>query len=348
MTNDFRRVLKNIMNITNEQLDKIKEILSGYDIYQEYFHHVATIDCDFKVFANKEVECLYYLFVDIFDKFPKERFGKFELKGKFINIDHIDSYKKEMSGKRILLVADFITDIDEIRKDIQALKKDSDLRKRLFDENLTRENLEIITRKYCGLIPYRVFNDPYGKKDFQMPKDKAPLLAKAIMGSAYVENRQTSINMNNARSSNSNGNRGSFWSRLFGTKTEAESNTSLGQYTSTTTYTKNEGVLFYKSGAVIFNKKLYSKFNYATKDSETGVRTQVDSILIGEVNEERLKRDEEYRKAFVTEIFSPSRLKNARTVSGFPYIGNFTESKRFEYDMDAIKDFNELVQYGNT
>ena len=122
MTNDFRRVLKNIMNITNEQLDKIKEILSRYDIYQEYFHHVATIDCDFKVFANKEVECLYYLFVDIFDKFPKERFGKFELKGKFINIDHIDSYKKEMSGKRILLVADFITDIDEIRKDIQALK----------------------------------------------------------------------------------------------------------------------------------------------------------------------------------------------------------------------------------
>ena len=37
MTNDFRRVLKNIMNITNEQLDKIKEILSRYDIYQEYF-----------------------------------------------------------------------------------------------------------------------------------------------------------------------------------------------------------------------------------------------------------------------------------------------------------------------
>ncbi len=279
--------------------------------------------------------------------------NKINIDGKLVILNPVSVQGTNIIVKPYVFIESYrnmdLTTVDVIygNLNINELRKNEPLRKRLFDENLTRENLEIITRKYCGLIPYRVFNDPYGKKDFQMPKDKAPFLAKAIMGSAYVENRQTSINMNNARSSNSNGNRGSFWSRLFGTKTEAESNTSLGQYTSTTTYTKNEGVLFYKSGAVIFNKKLYSKFNYATKDSETGVRTQVDSILIGEVNEERLKRDEEYRKAFVTEIFSPSRLKNARTVSGFPYIGNFTESKRFEYDMDAIKDFNELVQYGN-
>ena len=136
--------------------------------------------------------------------------NKINIDGKLVILNPVSVQETNRTVKPYVFIESYrnmdLTTVDVIygNLNINELRKNEPLRKRLFDENLTRENLEIITRKYCGLIPYRVFNDPYGKKDFQMPKDKAPFLAKAIMGSAYVENRQTSINMNNARSSNSN------------------------------------------------------------------------------------------------------------------------------------------------
>lgn len=77
------------MNLTYNDLYKIKQLFVGYSIYREYFHNVAIVDCDFKVFANQEVENLYYLFEDIFNKFPEEQLENFQPKGKFVNIEDI-------------------------------------------------------------------------------------------------------------------------------------------------------------------------------------------------------------------------------------------------------------------
>lgn len=110
------------MNITNNDLKKIKKLFVGYSIYQEYFHNVAIANCDFKVFANERVEKLYYLFVNIFNKFPEEQLENFQPKGNFINIDYINEYKNEINGKKVLLVDDFIVDANIVNKNIQKLQ----------------------------------------------------------------------------------------------------------------------------------------------------------------------------------------------------------------------------------
>lgn len=75
------------------------------------------------------------------------------------------------------------------------------------------------------------------------------------------------------------------------------------------TYTSTQGVLFYRSGTVILDDRICSKYNYCTKDAETGIKNEFDSILITGVDENRLRMDTEYRRKFVEEVLRPSRLK---------------------------------------
>lgn len=242
--------------------------------------------------------------------------------------------------------------------DIQALKKDSDLRKRLFETMLTRENVETITRKYCGLIPQSLTTDPYGKIHFNYDKSTVIALARSMSKSAYVENRQTSIRMNNSGGKGysfsdlegapkKQGKRKGFFDRIFGGTGKGDNSTSssqLGRYQGTTTYTKNEGIIFYRSGVVILGDSQFLKYNYATKDSETGLQTELNSFLVGSLDEDRLRWDDTYRRNFVNEVLSPSRLKNARTVPMFPYIGEFTDSGHFQNNIDNFLEFNKIVE----
>ena len=169
--------------------------------------------------------------------------------------------------------------------DINRLKKDENARKTLFEEILTRKNLEGLTRKYCGAIPI-VSIGTNGRKVIRYDREDMKAFVNSILRNALVGNRRTSIKMNvNDRNrkvsfSDLEGSSGSFWDRFFGKKKESSTKTELDSYSGTTTYTKNEGVICFKSGAVIFNKSLFSKINYATKDEETGAKTQFDSILI--------------------------------------------------------------------
>ena len=235
--------------------------------------------------------------------------------------------------------------------DISAIKKDSDLRKKLFETILTRENLELITRKYCGLIPASITTDPYGRAHYDYDRQSMMLLAKSVFSTAYLENRQTTIQMNNSersgfsKSSTKKG-KGLF-DRIFGTSDKSkkdENQNQLGTYNNMTTYTKNEGVLFYRSGVVIFNKSKFLKFNYATKDTETGIQTEVNNFLISDFDEDRLRWDDEYRKNFVKEVLTPSRLKNNRGVPLFPFIGEFTDSGHFQNNIDVWVAFNEITE----
>ena len=233
----------------------------------------------------------------------------------------------------------------------ELIKKDSDLRKKLFETLLTRENLELITRKYCGLIPASITTDPYGRAHYDYDRQSMMLLAKSVFSTAYLENRQTTIQMNNSersgfsKSSTKKG-KGLF-DRIFGTSDKSkkdENQNQLGTYNNTTTYTKNEGVLFYRSGVVIFNKSKFLKFNYATKDTETGIQTEVNNFLISDFDEDRLRWDDEYRKNFVKEVLTPSRLKNNRGVPLFPFIGEFTDSGHFQNNIDVWVAFNEITE----
>lgn len=231
--------------------------------------------------------------------------------------------------------------------DINRLKKDENARKTLFEEILTRKNLEGLTRKYCGAIPI-VSIGTNGRKVIRYDREDMKAFVNSILRNALVGNRRTSIKMNvNDRNrkvsfSDLEGSSGSFWDRFFGKKKESSTKTELDSYLGTTTYTKNEGVICFKSGAVIFNKSLFSKLNYATKDEETGAKTQFDSILIGGLDFERMRTDQQYWQNFVDKFMSPSALKNARSAEMFPYIGNFTESGEIDFDPLIWDEFNKL------
>lgn len=231
--------------------------------------------------------------------------------------------------------------------DIDKLKKDENVRKFLFEQLLTRKNLDEITRRYCGAIPI-VSIGAYGRKEIGYGQEDMQAFAKSVIKNALLGNRRTSIKMNTNNGnrkvsfSDLEGSSGSFWDKLFGKKKESKPKTELGKYSETTTYTKNEGVICLKSGAVIFNKSLFLKLNYATKDEETGNKTKFDSILIGDFDFERMRTDEQYWQSFVDKFMSPSALKNARSAEMFPYIGNFTESGEIDFDPLIWDEFNKL------
>lgn len=312
--------------------------------------------------SGKKKDALYYSREDLTGMGPSQ-IQLFEVKdpgqkitlnmnGKIVSFRPTSIYGTKIPIKPYIIIEKYrnidLTTIDIIygNIDIPTLKKDENSRKKLFEEILTRENLELITRKYCGLIPNITINQT-GKSQLNYDQESMVALAKSVFSSAYLENRQTSIKMNTNSVDNKNNSKPksrSFWDRIFGTqdKYEKEQQTKLDNYQGRTTYTKNEGVLFYRTGVVIFNKATFLKFNYATKDNETGIQTAVNSFLISEFNEDRLRTDENYRKMFVQEVLSPSRLKNARSVQMFPFIGEFTNSGKFQNNIEVWADFDQL------
>ncbi len=311
--------------------------------------------------SGKKKDALYYSREDLTGMGPSQ-IQVFEVKnpgqtitlnmnGKLITLKSVNVQGTNYPIKPYVFIERYrnidLTTVDIIygNMDIPGLKKDERSRNKLFEEILTRENLELITRKYCGLIP-NITTGLYGNSQLRYDQDSMKALAKAVFSSAYLENRQTSIKMNSNGSKNSRSKKRSFWDRIFGSpdgeNKEQSSQTSVGDYQGRTTYTRNEGVLFYRTGVVIFNKATYLKFNYATKDNETGVQTEVNSFLISDFNEDRLRTDEKYRKTFVQDVLSPSRLKNARSVEMFPFIGEFTNSGQFQNNIEVWAAFDQL------
>lgn len=118
--------------------------------------------------------------------------------------------------------------------------------------------------------------------------------------------------------------------------------TGLSDYQNETVYTKNEGVIFVRTGSVIFNNALFLKFNYLTKDNETGERPKISSFIMDEFDEKRLETEEDYRRDFVDKVLVPSKLKNARNVPIFPYIGGFSEIGEFSFDAEVWGEFNKI------
>ena len=302
--------------------------------------------------------------IELFEVEKPEQIQTFNIGRNTVRVKPVNVQDRSNLIKSYILIEKYdsldLTTIDILygNLDIPAIKKDSYLRKKLFETVLTRENLELITRKYCGLIPASITTGSYGKTHFDYDKPTLVALVKSIMSSAYIENRQTSIKMNNSSkkgfsfsdiegTSGKKGKKRGLFDRIFG-KPSKEDDTALGEqvgsYQDTTTYTKNEGIIFYRSGVVILGKSQFLKFNYATKDSETGVQTELNSFLISEFDEDRLRWDDTYRKSFVKEVLIPSRLKNARRVSMFPFIGEFTDSGHFQNNIDAFVAFSEIVK----
>lgn len=256
--------------------------------------------------------------------------------------------------------------------DIDTLCDDENARTEYFEKVVTRENMELITRKYAGTLPVLV-TDYFKNQKLTMPQDVAIAVAKAVYGSAHIEARKETVQINNdmfgrtrqtekqepilksvfqAATGSPPPKQGkkkkSFFDKLFEAyEEEPEVTSEITPYVEKeeySTYTSTQGVLFYRSGTVILDDRICSKYNYCTKDAETGIKNEFDSILITGVDENRLRMDTEYRRRFVEEVLRPSRLRNARNVPMFPYIGSFTDEGKFENDVELTMAFRELTQ----
>lgn len=266
-----------------------------------------------------------------------------------------------------------LTTVDLVYGDIDmdALSSDDNLREEYFEKVLTRQNMELITRKYAGTLPMLV-TDYYKNQTLTIPQDVAVAVAKAVYGEAHLEARTTVTKVNNdIFGKNKPIERGepllksifqaatgtppttakkktSFFDKLMGAYEEEEEReepkSEITPYEPTTSYTSTQGVLFYRSGSVVLDDRICSKYNYCTKDAETGVKNEVDSFLITGVDENRLQVDADYRKKFVDQVLIPSRLKNARAIPMFPYIGGFTDDGKFENDVELTMAFRELTE----
>lgn len=253
--------------------------------------------------------------------------------------------------------------------DMDTLCDNEEAREEYFEKVLTRENMELITRKYAGTLPI-LSTDYFRNQKLTIPQDVAIAVAKAVYGGAHIETRSTTTKINNDMFGREKVEREkqepllksvfkaatgvppkskkkkSFFDKLFESyEDEPEEQKEIVSYVEpTTSYTSTQGVLFYRSGSVILDDRICSKYNYCTKDAETGIKNEVDSFLITGVDENRMKIDEEYRRKFVEEVLRPSRLKNARNIQMFPYIGGFTDEGKFENDVELTMAFRELTQ----
>lgn len=183
-------------------------------------------------------------------------------------------------------------------------------------------------------------------------KSAVEIFSKALISQrGYRETRTTSVKINPVFQDNSKDTskkKPGFFETVFGKRTKTQeppkepAQTGLSSYQNGTVYTKNEGVIFVRTGSVIFNNGLFLKFNYLTKDSETGERPKVSSFLMDEFDEKRLEIEDDYRRKFVDRVLVPSRLKNARNVPLFPYVGGFSEIGEFTFDAETWGEFNKI------
>lgn len=217
--------------------------------------------------------------------------------------------------------------------DINTAKRNETEKEKLFDEILSRENVIAITRNSLGLMPKEIETDPYGNRRLKFDLDEVKALTREIFNSAYLEDRETSVKMNSDR-------KGGFFARLFGFS--PQETTELSGSQDRVNYSRVEKVCFFKSGSVIFNNALFFKYVYATQDRESGISPKVSDFLIGEFDEEKLAQNAEYRKKFVSQVLVPSKLRNARTVPIFPYIGEFTDSGEFRFNSQVWGQFDKI------
>lgn len=323
--------------------------------------------------------------VQIFEVESPGEVNTININGKNIKFKSLPIQKSANSGVKSYIVIEKYNNLDLTTIDIvygvldlELLKKDEKAREDFFEKILTRKNIELITRKYCGVLPI-LSRDGFGNESLIMDEKVVMAVARSVLDEAYLETRTSEVNINNnmfgnnrkkvtmddimgtskhkaKKAEKSSG----FFSRIFGKEQSDEEHKEENQTTETNnispyeeerrTYTENKGVLFYRSGVVILGKEKCLKFNYATKDyttknSKTNVeRTETNSFLISEFDEERLKYDDEYRKKFVSEILEPSRLNNARRVNSFPYIGKFVDSGKYESDVEIWAAFSKISE----
>lgn len=240
---------------------------------------------------------------------------------------------------------EFVTLVDLVygNIDLNGMKQNPIIRDRYL-EALSRKNIEMFTRKYMGSLP------PILPYDFgQLSPSFAITIANAFKDTAYSDLKVTKTKINDMFEEKSNKGKNkdeSVWKLFVRFATRNNPNTQnknnstkldLPGNSNTQEHVVKEGILYYPSGAVIIDEKICYKFNYCTKDSETGTRTEVDSFLVSGVNLEKLSYDKYYRKNFVAQVCVPSRLKNIRGKM-YPYIGCFNSQEQFENDFGlAIK-----------
>lgn len=265
-------------------------------------------------------------------------------------------------------------DVDLITVDIiygdlnmQELINNPQEAKRLMNNVLTRENIELFTRQWCGLLPERIETDPYGKMIPLYNRTKVQALARKIWDSAFQVSRETaktssiktsskdkkkSIFFGEPYSSTNKGN--SIFDKIFGppksktdqqTQSQSQTHTDVSGLVQGNNFssTIKEGVIFYRTGIVFLNDNKYLKFNYVTKDSLSDTRTKTNSFLISDFDEDKLRTDTRYRYEFVNEVLTPDRLESAREVDMFPYIGVFTPLG-FDNDIDSWSAFHDLAE----
>ena len=228
--------------------------------------------------------------------------------------------------------------IDLVYGDInlEGFEKNSTIRNRILRE-LSRANISHCTSHYMG----------------GLNKDTAVFLANIVKKVAYAEMRTVSVDIKDSFSSKSRN--GSIMENLFKfatrkansqeKRTEVKNETEMELYgtehNETRRITTGEGILFYPSGIAIIGGNICTKFNYCTKDVETGNFAKLDSFLVSGVDLEKLEINELYRKRFVSQMCVPSRLRNLRGKL-YPYLGTFTSTMQFENDYDILDIITKL------
>ncbi len=272
----------------------------------------------------------------------------------FLNIsrDDIKPYivVERFTGKNIVMIDTVYGDID-----IEKMNFDQELREITIDGLLSRKNLNQINERYFGALPIHIvnYNGIYQTENQQdVVKEVGTALRSQV--SAIIRETVTKINpmFENSETTstfqNSPTKKKGFFSQLFKKTIEeinnANSNTK-GKSEETQFYKSSSKVLFFKTGAVIIDGRVCSKYSYYTQDEQTGEKAVGGTFLATGIDDERLKTDECYRKKFVDNMCSPSRLKNARGKE-FPYIGGFNEKDEFETDIDLFTTIYNLRESG--
>lgn len=228
--------------------------------------------------------------------------------------------------------------IDFVYGDINLVEfeKNATIRNRILRE-LSRVSISDCTSHYMGGLNRNV----------------AVILANIVKRVAYAEMRTVSINMKDPFSSKNKS--GSIRETLFkfATRkanrqeqpTEVKTENGIELYgadgNEARRITTGEGIIFYPSGAAIIGNNVCTKFNYCTKDVETGNVAKLDSFLVSGVNLSQLEINELYRKRFVSQMCVPSRLRNLRGKL-YPYLGTFTSTMQFENDYEILDIITKL------
>lgn len=212
--------------------------------------------------------------------------------------------------------------------DLNTFERNPNIRNKILTK-LSRENIDGFTRHYMG----------------GLSEDVARQLASIVKKTAFGEMRTVTTEVNNMFSNKTSlfENFKKFATRNVKPRPSSETGVDMnGENQSTSPkFTTGEGILFYPSGAAIIEEKVCTKFTYCTKDIETKQFIKLDSFLVSGVDINRMEVDDLYRKRFVFQVCTPTRLKNTRG-KAFPYIGSFNRNMVFENDFDITCKVNEL------